>query len=136
MSELIRALDVSYWCLTSELNESQRRLGDMTIEFENLHNRHSYPSIETTTPYAFTPTDLLLEIYLHLAIRGEHYPILPSRNRYAPLSELRGTMGEPGNLTHPKTPGDTSHPIFYNLPAFPRCCFVRFLYHHEGGGYS
>jgi len=135
MSELIRALDVSYWCLTLELNKSQRRLGDMIIELENLHNHPSYPSIEIATPYAFTPTDLLLEIYLHLAIRGEHYPIIPLRNRYAPPSELRGTMGETGNLTYLEAPGDTDHPIFYNLPAFPCCCFAHFPYLHEGGGY-
>ena len=108
----------------------------MTIELGNLHNRHSYPSIETTTPYAFTPTDLLLEIYLHPAIRGEHYPILPSHNRYAPLSELREAIGEPVNLTHPKALGDTSHPTFYYLPAFPCHHFACFPYHHEGGGYS
>ena len=68
MSELIRALDVSYRCLTSELNESQRCLGGMTTKLENLLNRHSYPSIETGTPHVFTPTDLLPEIYLHLVV--------------------------------------------------------------------
>ena len=136
MSELIRALDVSYQCLTLELNESQRCLGDMTAELENLRNRHSYPSIETRAPLLFTPMDLLPKIYLHPVIRGERHPILPQRNHYIPPSELREAMGELGNLTHPKAPGDIGHPIFYNLPAFPRCCFARFLYHHEGGGYS
>ena len=127
MSELIRALDVSYRCLTSELNESRRHLGDMIVELENLRNRPSYPSIEIATPYAFTPTDLLPEIYLHPVIRGERYPILPSRNRYAPPSELREAMGEPGNHTHPEAPGDTDHPIFYNLPSFPVIILHVFL---------
>ena len=45
-------------------------------------------------------------------------------------------MGEPGNLTHPEAPGDTGHPIFYNLHGFPRRCFACFPYHHEGGGYA
>ena len=65
----------------------------MTVELENLRNHHSYPSVETGAPHVFTPTDLLPEIYLHLVIRGECYPILPSRNHYAPLSELREAMG-------------------------------------------
>ena len=108
----------------------------MTVELENLHNRHSYPSIETRAPHIFTPIDLLPEIYLHPIIRGERYPILPSRNHYAPLSELREAMEEPGNLTHPKAPGDIGHPIFYNLTTFPHCCFARFSYHHDGGGYA
>jgi len=82
------------------------------------------------------PTDLLPKIYLHPVIRGERYPILPSRNRYAPPSELREAMGEPENLTHPEAPGYTGHSIFYNLLAFPRRRFALFPYHHEGGGYS
>ena len=84
----------------------------------------------------FTPIDILLEIYLHLVIRGERYPIFPPRNRYAPPSELRQAMGEPGNLTHPKASGDTSHPTFYYLPAFPRRRFARYPYDHERGGYA
>jgi len=108
----------------------------MTVELENLHNHHSYPSIEIGAPHVFTPTDLLLEIYLHPVILGERYPILPSRNRYAPPSELREAMEEPGNLTHPKAPGDTGHPIIYYLPAFPRRCFACYPYDHEGGRYS
>ena len=108
----------------------------MIVELENLRNRPSYPSIEIATPFAFTLIDLLLEIYLHLVIRGERYPILPSCNRYAPPSELREAMGEPGNLTHPEAPGDTGHPIIYYLPAFPRRCFACYPYDHEGGRYS
>jgi len=107
----------------------------MTTKLENLLNRHSYPSIETGAPHVFTPIDHLPETYLHPIIRGERYPIIPLRNRYAPPSELRGTMGETGNLTYPEAPGDTDHPIFYNLPAFPCRCFAHFLYLHEGGGY-
>ena len=72
------------------------------------------------------PTDLLPKIYLHPVIRGERYPILPSRNRYAPPSELREAMGEPENLTHPEAPGYTGHSIFYNLLAFPRRRFAHF----------
>ena len=45
-------------------------------------------------------------------------------------------MGEPGNLTHPKASGDTSHPTFYYLPAFPRRRFARYPYDHERGGYT
>ena len=108
----------------------------MTIELENLHNRHSCPSIETGAPLIFTPIDLLIEIYLHPVIRGERHPILPQRNHYIPPSELREAMGELGNLTHPKAPGDIGHPIFYNLTTFPHCCFARFSYHHDGGGYA
>ena len=65
----------------------------MTAELENLHNHHSYLSIEIGAPLLFTPTDLLPEIYLHLVIRGERYPIFPPRNRYEPPSELRQAMG-------------------------------------------
>ena len=87
MSELIRAQDVSYRCLTSELNETRKCLGDMTAELEHLRNRHSYPSIETRAPFVFTPTDLLPKIDLHPVLRGERYPIIPSRNRYASPSD-------------------------------------------------
>ena len=36
-------------------------------------------------------------------------------------------MGEPGNHTHPEAPGDTDHPIFYNLPSFPVIILHVFL---------
>jgi hypothetical protein len=89
MSKLIRAQDVMFQCYASELNISHKRLGELTIELENLRTRHSYPSIETGAPLAFVVTDLLPEIHLHPVIRGECHEILPQHNRHTPQSELR-----------------------------------------------
>jgi hypothetical protein len=55
MSELIRAMDVSYRCLSLELNKVPRSLGDMTGELENIRNRHSYPSFESKAPFYLYP---------------------------------------------------------------------------------
>jgi hypothetical protein len=137
MSELIRAMDVSYRCLSLELNKVPRSLGDMTGELENIRNRHSYPSFESKAPFIFTPTDLLPMIYLHPVVQGERYPITPARTSCVPPVELRQTMGELRNLSHALAPEDTGHPTFYyGLSAFPYYRFARFSYHHEGGGYT
>jgi hypothetical protein len=77
MSELIRAQDVMFRCYASELNISHRHLGELIVELENIRTHHSYPSIETGAPLAFVAADHLLEIHLHLVIRGERHEILP-----------------------------------------------------------
>jgi hypothetical protein len=120
MSKLIWALDASFLCLASELNESRRCLGDMTGVLENLRHRHSIPYIETGAPFVTVPSDFLPNIYLSPVVSGERYQAVPPCYSYVPPEQLREVMGEPRNLTHLEAPGDIGHPSFYfGLPAFP-----------------